>query len=490
MFAIRTGGAPRRGPSPQRSLSALCLITLLAAGGCVLAPDGTKSERAALAESGKPYEPRFEDRALPDLPPSPDWQDVLHRAFLANGSLEAAYFEWKAAVERIDVAAAYPNSDISLGYEYMFSGDRMNAFDRSTFSAGFDSAVSLSLPIKVEQAGKVALDEARAAGEKFRVAKFDLQREVLRTWADYVLQGRTLALRNQDLSLRRAMIDSALAGAAAGMRLREARSADIELRTAESALLDLQSEHNATRAKLNALLAREPGAALAPAPDFGPMRPLPDDDAILLKAAADRFPEVAVIAREVEGRADALELARLRWIPDISPTLVINGSVSQAVGAMITLPTTISAIRGQIREAEANLRASQATLRQRSADRIGEYLALVIEYRNAERQARTFEQAILPAAQRLSDDQMRAYQSGAAGFSEVIEARRTLLGIHELIAMAHAQMEKTVVEIECCLGLDIETLKPDRTSDRTPASTPPAPAETPTPAAKEAHHAH
>ena len=51
-----------------------------------------------MKEAGKPYSRPFEDRTLPDLPANPAWQDVLRRAFLANGDLEAAYFDWKAAL--------------------------------------------------------------------------------------------------------------------------------------------------------------------------------------------------------------------------------------------------------------------------------------------------------------------------------------------------------------------------------------------------------
>src|SRR5439155_18110304 len=106
-----------------------------------------------------------ESRALPELPDHPSWRDVLHRAFLANGELEAAYFEWQAAVARINQAAAYPNSNVAVGFDYMFSGERMKSWDRTTISAGFDPSLYLALPTKVTKAGEGARDEARAAGQ-------------------------------------------------------------------------------------------------------------------------------------------------------------------------------------------------------------------------------------------------------------------------------------------------------------------------------------
>src|SRR2546428_10384365 len=104
----------------MRHIASILLMMILS--GCVLAPKGTDDERARLAAAGKPYARPVESRALPELPDHPSWRDVLHRAFLANGELEAAYFEWQAAVARINQAAAYPNSNVAVGFDYMFSG--------------------------------------------------------------------------------------------------------------------------------------------------------------------------------------------------------------------------------------------------------------------------------------------------------------------------------------------------------------------------------
>lgn len=127
MSACRTAGASRAetrrqsrvGPSrsPRHFTLAFIVGTLSLAGtpGCSLTPTGTKEEQSRLEEAGGPYEPPIEARMLPELPAAPTWRDVLHRAFLVNGDLEAAYFEWKAAVQRIEMASAYPNSNVQVG---------------------------------------------------------------------------------------------------------------------------------------------------------------------------------------------------------------------------------------------------------------------------------------------------------------------------------------------------------------------------------------
>src|SRR5687768_15588988 len=115
----------------------LSLAALLS--GCVLAPKEAKQEQLRLDEAGKTYSQPFAKRELPELPAQPTWREVLRRAFLTNGELEAAYWEWAMAVSRIQQAGSYPNSPVSVGFEYMFSDESMKAWDRTTISAGFDA---------------------------------------------------------------------------------------------------------------------------------------------------------------------------------------------------------------------------------------------------------------------------------------------------------------------------------------------------------------
>ena len=179
---------PRSGGRSASSCAGRVLIfTLgLATGldGCVLAPQGTRDEQAKLNAASPFFEPRIEARQLPELPTVANWQDVLSRAFLANGELESSYFEWKAAFARIDQVATWPNSNVALSFGYMFSPGNMKTWDRTTIGAGFDPSMNLSLPVKTRTAGKVALDAAREAGDKFRAVKFDLQRRVLEAYLE------------------------------------------------------------------------------------------------------------------------------------------------------------------------------------------------------------------------------------------------------------------------------------------------------------------
>lgn len=444
--------------APRMVLASLPLLALVALSGCALTPSGTREERDRVTDAGKPFEPRFHERTLPEVPDAPSWRDLLHRAFLANGDLEAAYFDWKAAVDRIEIASAYPNSNVTLGYSYTLSSERMKAFDRMTFSAGFDSMENLSFPTKVIQRGKVALDEARANGERFRAAKFDLQRRVLSAWADYVLLAERLRVQQERLSLDRIALDTTRARIGAGGAQQDLLRAGVVLRVAEDATKSTEAELAAARAMLNGLLAREPDAALAPPRMMPAPRLIPTDDAALLAAAVDQNPELSALAHQVAGRGDALELARLQWIPDINPSVVFSGSIAQAIGAAIVLPTTIKEIQGGIKEAQAMLRGSEAVLRQTRSDRAASFVATLVSLRNAERQASIFETRVVPLSERALSTIRQSYAAGTATYLDMIDAQRMLLDARLVIAEARAMREKRLAELEALMGTDVETL--------------------------------
>ena len=440
------------------------VVATFALGGCVLAPAGAKDEQAALDRSGEPYREQFEKRDLPELPAKPEWKDVLRRAFLANGDLEAAYFRWAAAVTQIRQAGGYPNTPLSASFSYMFSGEGMKAFDRTTVNVGPDPMQNLAFPPKVYQAAKVALDDARAAGKRFMAAKFDLQRKVLNAWYDYALLAERVRVRQGNLTLLRLINETAAGRVRAGAQQQDLLRAEVELRRAEDELKGLEAQLPQTRAMLNAMMAREPASSLEPPGHIPEPRPLPADDAKLLALAAENNPELSALARQVVGREDALELARLQYIPDFNPFAGFTGSVSQVVGIGISIPTFLPKVRAMVEEARADLREMQAMHRQARFDRAGQVVAAVYAIRNSERQAELFEKRIMPASERIVDNARQAYAAGTASFIDLIETQRTLLEVRLTAAEARAAREKSLADLEALLGTDVETLAPKPTT--------------------------
>jgi len=445
------------------------VAALLLLGGCTLAGREAAEERLRMESAGAPWEAAEsagapgEDaaaaRSAPELPPDPGWRDVLRHAFLANGELEAAYFAWRAAVERIDVAAGYPNTNVSVGFEYLFSGGNLTGWDRTSLSVGFDPMQNLSFPTKVIAAGRVATEEARAAGERFAAAKFALQRDVLTAWLDYVLLAEQIRVQEELLELLRVAAQAAAARVLGGAPQEELLMAEVEHGHAQHDLIDLEAALPAARARLNARVGRAPDAPL-PDPPLPEPRPLPDD-AALLAAGTRANPELAALARDRAGRDAALDLARQQWFPDINPFAGVTGSMEQLAGAAITLPTKIPQILAGIREARANLRASEAMARQGGLDRDAAFVATLLALRGAERQRVVLEDHVTPSAEQAAGAAERAYTTGNGSFGAWLATQRTLLELRFTVAETRVARERQVAELEMLAGVDAERLARD-----------------------------
>ncbi len=426
--------------------------------GCVLAPHGTRDEQAKLNTASPPFEPRIEARQIPELPAVATWQDVLSRAFLANGELESSYFEWKAAFARIDQVATWPNSNVALSFSYMFSPGSMKTWDRTTIGAGFDQSMNLSLPVKTRTTGKLALDAAREAGDRFRAVKFELQRRVLEAYLDLALTEELIRIERDNLTFLKLLSDSASDRAEAGGPMQDLFKALIESETAQNDLAGLEAKAMAMRGELNGMLGREPSAPLGLSPDLPAPRPVAADDAALIALAVAQNPELAALAQQVAGRTDAVELARLAYLPDIIPSASITGSISQSLGAMLMVPTKLPAIRAAIDEAQSMTRSSEAMLRQTTQDRAARFVADLYLMRNAERETQLYRARVVPAARQLVSSSRNAYAAGTIVFADLIDSERMFISVRRMVAQSQIEREERLAELEALAGVDIETL--------------------------------
>jgi outer membrane protein TolC len=183
-------------------------------------------------------------------------------------------------------------------------------------------------------------------------------------------------------------------------------------------------------------------------------------DAEIFALAAQSNPELLALAHEVEGRDDALDLARAQWLPDIVPHVSFTGGLSQVLGASVVLPTMIPAIRAGIESAKADLARSQALARQGQADLRARLTAELVALRDAERATRLFADEVVPLAHRLAESARAAYSGGAVPQREWLDALRTELDAKTALLAARAARESSLARIEEIAGIDFETLAP------------------------------
>lgn len=439
----------------------LCWLFLVpiafALNGCVLAPSETKQEERDLKAAGEVFQNPFDKRLLPEVPPEPAWSVLVDRAMRANGEVESAYFDWASAIHRVEQAGGYPNTPLSTSFSYALQGGG-SAFNRTSVTIGPDPMENLSFPPKVYQAAKVALDEARAARYRFVTKAFDVRRRVLNLWTAYSLQAERIRIQKEHVRLLELLSETAAGRVQVGGQQQDLIRAETAYRIGQNELANLEAVLPQERAQLNALLAREPDAPLSPPLTLPPPRLLRLDDATLISLAARQNPQRKVFANQVQGRSDAVELARLQYIPDFNPFLGLTGSVSQAIGLGISIPTFLPEVRGRVSETRAELSGMMAMYRQTKFDTTASAVAALVTFRNSERQAALYDQQIVPATKRLLSLARQGYAAGTGTFSDLIDAERVALETELGLAEARAARESTLADLEALLGEDLEAL--------------------------------
>src|SRR5207253_8848696 len=135
-------------------------------------------------------------------------------------------------------------------------GGRRRAWARTTVGVGFDPMQNASFPTKTAQAGKVALENARAAGQRFAAKKFALQKQVLQAWLDLALMEEQIRIQRDNTSLLKLLSDTAADRVRAGAPQQDLLNAQIERRLAEAELSKMESTHHSIQAVDNSIQVR------------------------------------------------------------------------------------------------------------------------------------------------------------------------------------------------------------------------------------------
>ena len=230
--------------------------------------------------------------ALPDNP-SPD--NLVQHALLVNPDLEQKYWEWRSAIEQVPQDGTQP-TNLALSASLNISRGSTE-LGQVIAGAGNDPMADIVLPPKLSTAARRALENARAAGLRFRKAQFELRAKVLDAYDDYVLTAELIRLQQSLAELLKTTATVAEArNSTGGGSFADLLKARNEVDLSNNDLANLQAQLPVQRAAINALLDRAPDAPLPIPSGLPTQRQINFSDAQLLAFAADGNPELAAIS--------------------------------------------------------------------------------------------------------------------------------------------------------------------------------------------------
>jgi outer membrane protein TolC len=406
--------------------------------------------------------------------------DYLAYAAAKNPALQAAYYRWQAARERIPQAAAL--DDPQLTYRYFIGGMGFGGDMEQRQGLGLSQPVPW--PAKLLLRVRLAETEAQVEQKRLEVARFKLNYDVTVAYAEYWYLSQALAVTQENVRLMRYLEGVARARYTAGTGMHpDVLRAQMELGKLENDTRALRDLQGPTVAKLNAVLNRPVDSPL-PWPKETPAQAAPIDEKQLLASLREANPELKAMDLEV-GRQDLRRrLARQDYMPDfmvgvewMDMTATSGGMMEAddtwAVMAGMSLPIWWGKYAAGVREAQAMQQAAVDERADKANTLAVDAKLAAYGLRDAQRRMDLYKDALLPKARQAIEAVQASYRTGAASLLEGIDAQRTLLEFELNYRRALAESWQRLAELEMLLGRQLPA--PPATTGPAAQTQPPGP---------------
>jgi outer membrane protein TolC len=387
------------------------------------------------------YRPGGERPALPMLAAESPLSDFLLFAMFNQPQVEAAYFEWAAAVQRITVERSLPDprltfqSDIVKTVTSLMPGLMMDFPGPGKLRAAADVATA-------ESEAKYFAFESRVLQTAFAVKKAYYQLDFL---------DAKIAVNRETLQLVEELEKLALIQYEVGkVTLQDVLRAQIEQERLNTDIANLEDSREPFLAQFKAALGLKVEDPTPPMPRRMETTRVELTPEMLFTAALARNPRLKAMEAEVRLAEASIRLAAKSKVPDFSAGIEADVKVSPVMvrpSLGISLPLWRDRITAQIASAQAGKRAAEARL---SAEQI----ALAVEFaeksftlREAGRNLELLNERLLPMARQSLEVAQSGYIGGKVDFLDVIDAERTELNFKLLEIESRLQQDVAVAEL-------------------------------------------
>jgi len=301
----------------------------------------------------------------------------------------------------------------------------------------------LPWPGKRDLRERVAGHRAEAAVQEFEVTRLDLIASAQRSFAEWHYLHRAIEINDASRELLFELTRVAEARYAAGRASQQdVLQAELENVMLEERQLALEHERIGLRARINALLNRDPAETLPPPAALAAAKPLPAIEG-LRGGAESSHPEIRRIEAQVAAASAERDLADKAFLPDFGANLGYVGTLDPSekrlqIGVTINIPLYREKRRAELNATSADLRRSQYALTARRLDILAELESAYTHTHHAMEVVRLYETRLLELTRSNLDAALADYRSGAGPFINVVSAERQLLDTQQRYERARA----------------------------------------------------
>lgn len=391
--------------------------------------------------------------AQPEAPPGANVEGLLALGHRLSPTLRAAALDTASASARAGAAGALDDPVVSENYQYYRSG--------GLFSMNFIT-VSQTFPLwgKRDLRHRAALAEVDAARGRERAAQNEHDEEVKAAFARYYAFTRAVAVNKRIAGLARQVRAATTAryGQGGGDQGGAIQAMTEETNVAVEGAR-LEAERASAAARLNALLARPPGAPLAEPQRLRPMPSVMPSIETLLERARGSNGTLQANTAEVAAAQTQRRLADRAWYPDVTvgagPIVQTNAPTGVSATVSLSIPLQRGVRRAGEQEAAARLGAAQQRFEAAMASIQGDLGQALARLDATRRVDNLLRRQALPQARAGYQSLLAGYGQGRGDLAAVITAERRVHDAELELLRTEADEQAALAAVERLIGGDL-----------------------------------
>ncbi|MFC1704035.1 TolC family protein [Candidatus Omnitrophota bacterium] len=387
---------------------------------------------------------------------------LISEALEENPGVQAAYDEWQAAEFKAQHAGSLPDPMASYAHFGQNVETRVGPQENK-----YGLSQKIPFPGKLSLKTKAQEKHAAVFKEKYEAAQRELTKNVKFVYYDIFWVERAIQTTEEEKAILESLEKVAQRRYESNMTpQQDVIKAQVELSKLIDKLFVLNRNRRSLEAKMNSLLNRPKGTALAPVENVE-LTPFAYSLEQLHVIALDEAEQLSVANLSVERAEYEKSLARLDYFPDftvgVDYTQVGGGHTSAAndgqdawMGKVaVTLPIWFGKLNAQMDEKKAALEASK-----NNYENIENILAYEVEdlfykistYYDT---ISLYKTALLPQTEQAFDAAKTSYETGKVDFLNWLDAERVLLQTRLTYYKAIVDYQKSIAYLERVVGKDL-----------------------------------
>ncbi|WP_027720853.1 TolC family protein [Maridesulfovibrio zosterae] len=380
-----------------------------------------------------------------------------------NDDLYAAFYNWKAALQREASVSSLPDPRFSFAWF-------IQPVETRTGPQEFKYGLSQTLPWfgKLGLKGEQALRDADIKKARFDNLKLKIFTEVKKTYYDYAYLAQAIRITRENIELMKYLESVARARYSTGAGAYDGViKTQVELGKLEERLRSLEERKGPTVAKLLAAINRSDDQSL-PFPKSIPVMEIGMSADELKNKFRSGNPRLRELDHSVDREKISVELAKKDYYPDFTfgveyiqtgesrtPNVTNEDRDPIVTGMSVNLPIWMDKQDAQLSEAENKVKSASRKRAGLERNLTADLELEIYKYQDAIRKVSLYRDSLTPKAEQSLGVSIEAFQSGTATSGDLIDAERTLIEFQLAYYQALAEQAKRVATIEYLVGREI-----------------------------------